>query len=284
MNKFVNTLVLNIQILKPKTIVLRRSSGALGDNLMLSFLAREIKKNYPRKKIIVETQRPELFENNPYIDKVVVGKLAASYYRMNYRIDPDVKVHILDQLIKNLPIKIDHWERKLDLFLRDDELARARALVPNRFLVIGSAGKQTFAANRKEWSIERFIELRKKLSGIQLVQLGGPDDPLLTDVIDMRGMDIRSSAAVIALSSGGIFLEGGLMHLANAVEKPSVIIFGGALDPDITGYETHINLSTKPHCSPCFTSHKEMDICPTMECMEMISVDLVYEAVLELLS
>ena len=284
MNKFFQALAVNFQLINPKSIVLRRSSGALGDNLMLSFLAREIKNQYPHFKVIVETERPELFQNNPYIDKVVVGKLAVRYYKMNYQINPQVQTHILDQLINALPIKISEWHRKLDLFLAQKELKETKKMVPQRFVAIGAAGKQTFASNRKEWSFDKFAELRTKLSGYKIVQLGGPDDPLLPDVVDHRGLDIRTTAAIIYLAETGLFLEGGLMHLANAVAKPCVIIFGGALDPEITGYETNINIATKPHCSPCFTSHQAMDTCQTMECMKAISVDTVFQAVNELIA
>ncbi len=117
------------------------------------------------------------------------------------------------------------------------------------------------------------------MKDIPVVQIGSPSDPLLEGVADFRsiGFPIRICASIIKNALTGVFLEGGLMHLSNALNKPSIIIFGGALRPEITGYDLHTNISVKLDCGPCFTSDKPMGECPTMKCMQSITPELIFE-------
>lgn len=283
MNKFKQILSANLFLLKRKSVILRRSSNALGDNLMLSFLARAIKKQFPVILVGVESSRPELFYNNPNIDRVYSEKVSAKYHKLQYQINKNTKKHILNQLAENYSNELNEVERKVEIFSTDSEILDAKEKFPGSYIAVSAEGKQSFASNRKEWGFVRFTELLRSLSQFKFVQVGAEKDVLLPNVVDARGLSIRKTAAVISNSQTGIFLEGGLMHLSDAVNKPSVIIFGGALDPEITGYSIHTNIATSPVCSPCFTSHQAMEKCDTMICMKEISVDQVANAVRKLI-
>lgn len=50
--------------------------------------------------------------------------------------------------------------------------------------------------------------------------------------------------AVLSVASAAVLPEGGLHHGAAAVGLPAVVIFGGYISPDVTGYDSHINLFT----------------------------------------
>lgn len=283
MKTFPQILSANLFLLKKNTVILRRSSGALGDNLMLSFLAKEIKRHNPEIRVAIETAIPDLFINNPHIEKVYTDKVAAKYYKLQYKIEKQTKNHILDQIAVTYSPALQDVERHVHLFLSESEVSYAKKNFPEKYIVMGVEGKQSFASNRKEWGLDRFQELCDSFSNYNIIQTGGKSDTLLDNVTDARGMSLRETGALIFNSLTGIFLEGGLMHLANAVNRESVIIFGGALDPEITGYDNNINISTSPKCSPCFTSHQPMDRCETMICMKEISVDRVANAVRQLI-
>lgn len=272
-------------LLHPDKIVLRRISKALGDNLMISCLAREIKRTYPRKKVIVETEYPDLFFANPNVDVVLKGKRLPFYVKAKYRLSPDTETHILDQMIRALPFPVSGCERKLDYFEPEDLDLHVLEKLPPDYVVVCPVGKRKFAANRKEWGFDNFQQLVHLLADIPVVQIGSPSDPLLHGVIDFRsvGFPIQICAAVIRHSLTGIFTEGGFMHLANAVGKPAVIVYGGALRPESTGYDLNVNLSQEVDCGPCFTSHRPLTECPTMKCMRPISPELVARSVMNLI-
>lgn len=109
------------------------------------------------------------------------------------------------------------------------------------------------------------------------MQLGNHDDPLLEDVIDLRGKtSLRHCAAILAQSLVFVGIEGFLMHLARAVDCRSVIIYGGRTKPEETGYSCNENLYTSMSCSPCWrTNTCELN----RACMDSITSDMVISAI-----
>jgi hypothetical protein len=70
------------------------------------------------------------------------------------------------------------------------------------------------------------------------------------------------------------------MHVARAVECPSVIVFGGREAPWQTGYICNFNLYSAVPCAPCWRSNTcEID----RQCMRDISVDDVVSAIRQML-
>lgn len=266
----------------PRAITLRRRSRALGDNLLLSCLAREIKRCDPSRYVIVETCWPEFFEQNPHVDAIFTIKAALWYAKPEYVIMPETQEHLIDQMIKQLPLSIRDWERRVDLWYQEDAVNDTLRGIPTDYLVVNPSGKQKHSANRKEWGWQNFCELRHQLADMPFAQIGDAETPLLPNTIDRRGRSILESAHLIKHAAAGLFLEGGMMHVANAVKTPSVIIYGGLIRPEISGYAMHRNLYAAPPCSPCFTSQAAMTDCATMKCMRMISVEQVAAAVKEL--
>jgi ADP-heptose:LPS heptosyltransferase len=267
----------------PRAITLRRASRGLGDNLLLSCLAREVKRADPGRRVFVETAWPELFLHNPNVDAVFTRKVSPAYHKIAYRIDPGTREHLIDQMVRQLPFPVAGWERTVDLFLPGDPPGGAAPDLPHRFIAVNPAGKGGHSANRKEWGIGNFAALRERLAGTPFVQIGDPATPLLPGAEDRRGRPVLESAAILARSATGVFLEGGMMHLAEAVRKPSVIVFGGMIRPEVSGYDRHENIATRPECGPCFTSHTAMTVCESMVCMKEIPVERVTDAVKRIL-
>lgn len=264
----------------PRAVTLRRASRGLGDNLLLSCLAREIKRADPGRCVLVETAWPDLFRHNPNVDAVFTRKVSPRYRKIRYRVGPDTRDHLIDQMMRQLPVPAAAWERTVDLFLTGDDAVPG---LPPRFVAVNPAGKRGHAANRKDWGAENFAALRARLAGIPFVQIGDAATPLLPGTEDHRGRPVRESAYIISRSTTGVFLEGGMMHLADAVRKPSVIVYGGMIRPEVSGYDRHENVSTAPECGPCFTSYTAMTVCESMICMKQITVDRVARAVLRLM-
>ena len=99
--------------------------------------------------------------------------------------------------------------------------------------------------------------------------------------VDARIKNVRETAAILANSELFIGIEGGLMHLAQSVGTNSVIIFGGYITPEISGYDINTNIYSNVDCSPCYTSEKKHSLCESMKCMKGISVEYVYNQIME---
>lgn len=265
-------------LLRPRTLFLRRSSKALGDNLLLTLMLPGLRQRHPRHRIIVETEHPELFLHNPHVTWATRAHLATTrrHLKPRYRLRPGERASIYSQLLSSAGLE---GPAAPALFLTKEELAEARRLAPGEYLCVCPNGKQGFAGNRKEWGRARFQALVDALPEWRFVQIGAPADPLLAGVRDLRGLPARRSAAVLAGSRGFVGLEGGLMHLAKAVGRPAVIIYGGLVARESSAYDDHEIVDEPIPCSPCYDSHRAVGDCATMECMERISVARVAAAV-----
>ena len=71
----------------------------------------------------------------------------------------------------------------------------------------------------------------------QVIQLGSSQDVALDKVTQLAGKTtIREAGLFLRQATLFIGLEGALMHLARAVDCPSVIVWGGRLKPSQIGY------------------------------------------------
>ncbi len=267
-------------LFNPNTIFLRRTSHSLGDNLFITVVLSKLREKFPTKNIIIETEKKELFDNNPYPTWVTEKHFTTTkrHYRITYKIDEATTESIFTQLMKCVNLK---GKDSPKLFLSEIEIQSAKKKYPFQYIVTCPAGMQTFAANRKEWGLENFQQLRKLLNDFEFIQIGLNDDPLLENAHDARGLNIRDTAAIIKNSLFFVGLEGGFMHLSKAVNSKAVIIYGGMLDPKITGYDDFINIYNKTYCSPCYNSHKKHTVCDTMICMNEITPEYVYKRLIE---
>ena len=265
----------------PKSIFVRWISHAMGDNLLLSVILPELRNKYPKRKIIVETKFPVLFLNNPYVDWVTDKhfKTTSKFIKPKYRIFEDTTKSIYQQMLEYISDKKEGYP---ELYLTQNEIEKHKENY--KYFVITPSGKLAFSANRKEWGIEKFQELVNQIkenSDYQIVQIGALDDELLDGVIDKRGLTIRESASVIKNSVAFIGLEGGLMHMAKSVQRDSVILYGGFINPQVSEYKNNLNIINLVDCSPCFTSEEPLTYCESMKCMNEISSDSVYENIKE---
>jgi ADP-heptose:LPS heptosyltransferase len=88
----------------------------------------------------------------------------------------------------------------------------------------------------------------------------------------LKAPDFRHALAVMERAALYIGPEGGLHHGAAAVGTKAVVLFGAWIPPQVTGYDSHINIATGKACG-------SLKACPhCAEAMASISVDQVFEA------
>ena len=100
------------------------------------------------------------------------------------------------------------------------------------------------APRTKDWGWVRWNKLAYLLQerGHRVTQLGPPGTALLEGADFIETPTFRHAAAVLAVAKGAVLPEGGLHHAAAAVGCRAVVIFGGYIGTEITGYPDHINL------------------------------------------
>ena len=140
----------------------------------------------------------------------------------------------------------------------------------------------------KQWPLENFSRVADVLAQKEayVVFTGGPDDEkpvrqilqgIKTPqrVLNVVGQtNLRELAGLFSLSDLVITPDTGPMHLAAAVQTPLIALFGPTAHWRTGPYGNgHIILRKPLACSPCFKKK-----CPTMECMNSLSVEEVLKA------
>lgn len=168
------------------------------------------------------------------------------------------------------------------LALTDEE--KSAASWADGCIVIQSSGMGgRHPIQNKQWYEERFQGVIDQLKGeVEFIQLGSAGDPPLRHVRDLRGATrIRETAAILHHARLFVGTVGFLMHLARAVECPSVIVFGGREAPWQSGYICNFNLYSAVPCAPCW----RWNSCDfERKCMSDISVDDVVSAIRQMIA
>lgn len=176
------------------------------------------------------------------------------------------------------------------LYVPPENLQKAKQWMKERFTTQCVVGLNPSAAYgpAKQWPITRFKELAKRLveEGIGVIIFGEPsardlgatiaegleDSNLCFDICGKTNM--KEFVALMACCDALVTNDSGPMHLAAALSKPLVAIFGST-DDTITGpYGCGHVIHKHVECSPCFKR-----VCPIdFRCMMRIEVDEVHHA------
>jgi Glycosyltransferase family 9 (heptosyltransferase) len=238
-------------------------NGGLGDDLMCTVVAHELKKR-GAGKVWLFTAFPELVSGNPDLTAVptdfrlrrLCGLFRVPCIEVGYPGNPPR--HVTTMMCEAAGVR-GGIELRPHLTLSPEEERAGRLTARPQIALQTSNLAARFPIRNKLWHPERMQVVADALKGdFDLIQLGAPSDPQLHGALDLRGKtSVRQAAAVLAQSRLFIGLTTGLMHLARAVECRSVIVYGGREHPRQSGYSANENIHWEGPCAPCW----ERDAC-----------------------
>jgi ADP-heptose:LPS heptosyltransferase len=276
--------------------VLLQFLGGIGDELLLTCVARELKKRNPAIRTWQVSPAADLLRHNSDYSHVFdmdhwhlrySNLLNSRRKTLRYTDQPipgeyesPPSEHILACLCRMAGIK-GEIEIRTYYCQTDGEKASGR-LAPRQICVhsMGEYTHETWMRN-KVWYHERFQEIVDTLlnrnKDIRVIQIGVAKDPPLRGVLDLRGKtSLRQTAAILSQSECFVGTQGLLTHLARAVECRSVIIYGGREHSWQSGYICNENLDSLVECAPCWHWN---ECANNRICMDMIGADDVLAAV-----
>jgi hypothetical protein len=154
--------------------------------------------------------------------------------------------------------------------LTAEEIAFARPYAGK--IVIEPNVKLGTGHSNKQWPHARYQAIADLYPG-RMLQFGLMRP--LAGVEHVVTPSIRHAAAILAVATAYIGPEGGLHHLAAALDTPAVVIFGGFIAPEHTGYDSQHNIFTgKRACG------LRVDCPHCRAAMDAITVDRVVEGLL----
>lgn len=130
-----------------------------------------------------------------------------------------------------------------EIYFSEDELAFAAKYSGG---IVIEPNNKAKASPNKDWGLQRWQQLVPLLrdSGLEVWQLGPEGTRVIAGTKYIRTPSFRHGCAVLARARAAALPEGGLHHAAAACGIPAVVIFGGYISPQQTGYAIHRNLFT----------------------------------------
>jgi ADP-heptose:LPS heptosyltransferase len=130
------------------------------------------------------------------------------------------------------------------VFAKTERLAGTR-LGQGFVLIEPNVVRVKSSAVNKDWGRPRYQAVADalRLSGHRVVQFRYAAGPPLAGVETIVTTSFRDAAALLANAALYIGPEGGSHHAAAALGTPGVVIFGGFIPPQVTGYDLHTNLT-----------------------------------------
>jgi ADP-heptose:LPS heptosyltransferase len=262
---------------------------------MFTPVVRDLKAMYPDWRIGVVSAGPEIWHNNPHIDKSVTLANADEVYGIGpgkvTRGSKTNGLHITAafrmSLIENMGRPITQGPFKPDVHLSETE--KNHRIIDGKYWVINTDTKMMSA---KRWRPERFGELIESMPDITFVQIGLASDNHVRlsgdNVIDMIDRTkIRELFSLAYNAEGCISLVSSLAHVAAAFDKPCIVIAGGREPPTFERYAFHRYIDTVGALKCCRLQacwHNALTACEDHDgkfarCMDMITVAQVKEAI-----
>jgi len=238
--------------------------GGLGKNIVATALCKDIKLHYPDRKLILVCSWPEVFLNNPNVDKVYnLDKL--SHFYKTYIENKDVIVfrqepyhqtgHITKQkhLIENWCdlLNIKYTSQSPSLFINYPQNTLLSKWVRKKpILLLHTTGGDYNSLNVYSWVRDLPIEiaqliLNKYSSKYHIIHLTKPSGYTLEGVerVDSYMTNIELFS-LLAVSSKRILIDSCLQHAAISMNLPSTVFWIGT-SPKVFGYNLHNNLEAK---------------------------------------
>lgn len=136
-----------------------------------------------------------------------------------------------------------------EIFFDDAEKRFSQSAGENFILIEPNLPFWKSTSPNKDWGFQRYQKVADLLraDGFEVVQLGYRDigrHQILSGVRTVKSLSFRHGLSVLSRAAAYLGPEGGLHHGAAAVGTKAVVLFGGFISPQSTGYEMHTNMFT----------------------------------------
>lgn len=265
--------------------VLVRRHSAHGDVLIAGAVAAAIKKKYPQCSVMFNTDYPELFKNNPHINRTVqTHEISERQFQLYYNLDAAYEFRPFTNILEAYADVVGVDAADCELFIDQEKVDG----LPDEYIAI-HAGNTRWAG--RNWSPMKFEIVASKLmsQGYKVVLLGANRDHLLSnDVNLMNKLNAQQLAYVIDNARLFVGIDSFPMHIAQVCETPGVCFFG-SVDPKTRLVNDSIRPIQAPglqclgchhrQTPPCvFTAQCEIGV---QECVNEVSIPMMMKKIEE---
>jgi len=239
------------------------TQGGMGKQIAATAVAHAIKNNHPDRKLIVVSSYPEVFINNPYVDRVYrLG--SAPYFYKDYVYEKDSiifngepyfsaeHIHKRKHLILNWCdlFKITHTNEKPELFfnqLEKDTAFKKYGNTDKPICILQTNGGPFGSDKPYSWTrdlppsqCQEIVDKLKKT--YQIYHVSRPNSYKLNDVTFIPELPKREFLSILLVSRKRILIDSSLQHAAAALDLPSTVCWVGTSSKTF-GYKMHRNIT-----------------------------------------
>ena len=153
----------------------------------------------------------------------------------------------------------------------------AEKRIKEKYIVVEPHSKMGGAKDNKQWPLDRFQKVVDILSEEVTVFQPHYGKPKLKNTTPVVTNGLRMLSLFMKESVGFLCNEGGVHHAASTVGAKGVVLFGGFIPPEITGYDFHTNLFTggeacgsRYSCKHCKAAMEAIEVDEVVEHMRKI--------------
>jgi ADP-heptose:LPS heptosyltransferase len=239
--------------------------GGLGKNIAATALCQTIKETYPDRRLIMVVSYPEVFLNNPFIDRVYFAGNRPYFYE-DYIKDKDVLIfkhepyHQTDHILRKKHL-IENWCDLLSIPYTNQQpqvfVNMAQKMTQSIWLrekptmvLQTNGGPLTGQKYGYSWCRDIPYEIGQSIvdkykDQYHIFQITRPDSQKLAgvEVIDQPLTNMELFAVLVGAQKR-VLIDSSLQHAAAAFNLPSTVFWVGT-SPTVFGYKLHNNIVAK---------------------------------------
>jgi ADP-heptose:LPS heptosyltransferase len=231
-----------------------------GDHILTTAIVRRAATKHPGKKIAVGDGTriiwSEVFDGNPHLTREVVPDCIWVHD------SPGRRPYIREIHDWGYVFNKDYRAEPGELFLEGWGPVNVVYIEPN------VKGSNTV---NKDWGFDHWQRVVDTLPDVDFIQGRGRR---LAGVAQYDTASFRDACGLLLHADFFVGTDGGLHHAAAAIGKRAVVLWSGFVNPEILGYETHVNLCEADTFCGRFASCSHCQ-----SAMERIKVETVVEAI-----
>lgn len=242
--------------------IILQINGGLGKSVMGTAVCKSLREQYPDDKIIVITGYPDVFLNNPNVDRCLLHS-ELKYFYQDYVKDGDFMFYGQEPYLENSYIKkecslIDTWcnlyqlpivqqhgeiyltKREIDFYSRKYQFQKPIMILQTS----GAAGDLIYNWTRDIPPMFAQSIVNRYKHEYEILHIKRENQISYDGVFDFTD-NIRAVAVMIALSHKRILMDSSCQHIAAALHKPSNVLWI-TTSPEVYGYSMHNNIIANP--------------------------------------
>jgi hypothetical protein len=238
-------------------------NGGIGKCVIATAVCEAIKSQYPESKLIVVSGYPDVFLNNPYVDRAFAFGNMSYFYEENIEgkeimvlgHDPyltaehiQYKEHLIETWCRIYNLEYNNEQPKIYLTDRERTFFAQKFNTEKPIFLIQTNGG---GESELKYSWARDIPYNLMVNVINkfkdeytIVHLKREDQVSFDYTIPVTDT-FRALSVLIEMSSKRLFMDSFAQHTAAALNKPSTVLWI-ANKPNVFGYEIHDNIVSNP--------------------------------------